>query len=76
VIGGYVYRGSRIPGLVGTYVFGDLFEPGLRALQMTPAGLRERNLGISVSNLVSFGEDNGGELYAFSIAGDIFKIVP
>jgi hypothetical protein len=43
---------------------------------MTSAGPRERDLGISVSNLVAFGEDGAGELYAFSIAGDIYKIVP
>ncbi|MGH2805825.1 MAG: PQQ-dependent sugar dehydrogenase [Actinomycetota bacterium] len=76
VIGGYVYRGTKIPGLVGTYVFGDLFNPELRALRMTQAGLRERELGISVSNLVSFGEDNAGELYALSLSGPIFRIAP
>ena len=33
VIGGYVYRGSAIPGLQGTYLFGDEcsgFDPGRR----------------------------------------------
>jgi glucose/arabinose dehydrogenase len=76
VIGGYVYRGSRIPGLVGAYVFGDLFNSQLRALRMTGAGVRVRNLGISVTNLVSFGEDNTGELYALSLSGPVFRIVP
>ncbi|HYD09726.1 MAG TPA: PQQ-dependent sugar dehydrogenase, partial [Acidimicrobiales bacterium] len=33
VAGGFVYRGSAIPGLVGTYLFADTYEGELRALR-------------------------------------------
>jgi glucose/arabinose dehydrogenase len=76
VIGGYVYRGNDIPGLVGAYVFGDLFNADLRALRVEDGEVQETELGASVENLVAFGEDNEGELYALSLAGAMYRIVP
>jgi glucose/arabinose dehydrogenase len=76
VIGGYVYRGSRIPGLGGAYVFGDLFNPELQALRVEGDDARVRGLGVAVENLVSFGEDVSGELYAISLSGPMFRIAP
>lgn len=63
VIGGYVYRGSEVPELYGKYVFGDFCGP---------VGLAEVDAGgdwsfvfltTSLPDLVTFGEDSGGELY-------------
>lgn len=76
VIGGYVYRGDEIPELVGSYVFGDLFNPELRSLELVGGEVRERGLGVRVENLVSFGEDSSGELYALSLSGPIFRLAP
>lgn len=76
VIGGYVYRGSQISGLAGAYVFGDLFKPELQALTMAGGEASVRGLGVEVDNLVSFGEDGTGELYAISLSGPVFRIVP
>jgi glucose/arabinose dehydrogenase len=76
VIGGYVYRGSAIPGLAGWYVFGDFFNSELRALRVAGGTVRERELGATVENLSAFGEDAAGELYALSLSGPVFKIVP
>lgn len=75
VIGGYVYRGTRIRGLTGAYIFGDLFEPELRALRLTGGGARVEGLGVTVENLVSFGEDGAGELYALSLSGPVYRLV-
>ena len=75
VIGGFVYRGRRIPALVGAYVFGDLFNSDLRTLRMERGEARESGLGVAVENLVSFGEDVAGELYAISLSGPIYRIV-
>jgi glucose/arabinose dehydrogenase len=76
VIGGYVYRGRRIPELAGAYVFGDFFTPELQALRVASGEARVRGLGVEVENLVSFGEDAAGELYAISLSGSVFRIVP
>jgi glucose/arabinose dehydrogenase len=76
VIGGYVYRGSAIPGLRGAYLFGDLYNPAIRML--VPAGDRysHRTLGVGVANLSSFGEDLAGELYLLSLSGPVYRLVP
>jgi glucose/arabinose dehydrogenase len=76
VIGGYVYRGSAIPELAGAYVFGDFSNPELRALRLDDGEARELELGLRVENLVSFGEDGAGELYALSLSGPVYRIHP
>jgi glucose/arabinose dehydrogenase len=77
VIGGYVYRGSAIPGLQGAYVFGDFFNPDLRVLEVDGGRLRRHlELGVEVGNLSSFGQDAEGELYALSLAGPVYRLVP
>jgi glucose/arabinose dehydrogenase len=77
VIGGYVYRGSAIPGLRGAYVFGDFFNRDLRALDVRGGRVqRHVTLGIEVGSLSSFGEDAEGELYAMSLGGEVSRLVP
>ena len=75
VVGGYVYRGSAIPGLRGWYVFGDFCDGQILAWQGPDAG-EPRSLGVSVENLTSFGMDQAGELYATSLAGEVYQLVP
>ena len=78
VIGGYVYRGSAIPALQGTYVFGDYCLGELRGLlQRNGTPLDERSLEASVGQgLRSFGEDHHGELYVLTESGPILRIEP
>jgi glucose/arabinose dehydrogenase len=77
VTGGYVYRGSRIPGLQGTYVFGDFCNGGLQGLRLEGGrGAEHRDLGLVVGQLASFGEDLDGELYVLSLAEGLFRIDP
>jgi hypothetical protein len=76
VIGGHVYRGSAIPALRGAYLFGDLFNPRIRMLVPSKRGFRHMELGIRVDNLVSFGQDQAGELYLLSIAGPVYRLAP
>jgi glucose/arabinose dehydrogenase len=76
VIGGYVYRGEDLTELAGAYVFGDFYNSELRALRLDEQGrAHERELGLRVENLVSFGEDARGELYALSLSGSVFRLV-
>jgi glucose/arabinose dehydrogenase len=79
VTGGYVYRGSAIPALTGSYLYGDFCESEVRVLEVedgevTGSGL----LGVSVNQgtLVSFGEDAEGELYVLSFEGTLSRIDP
>ncbi|MGI9659105.1 MAG: PQQ-dependent sugar dehydrogenase, partial [Gaiellaceae bacterium] len=77
VVGGFVYRGAAIPSLTGLYVFGDFGSGFVKALSLDEASVpKVADLPFSIPNLVSFGEDNAGELYAIAISGGVFKIVP
>jgi glucose/arabinose dehydrogenase len=77
VVGGYVYRGEAMPGLRGWYVFGDFCTGSIQVLQLTPGGRRVYlAAGGAVQQLSSFGQDQHGELYALSMAGDVYKLVP
>ena len=77
VTGGYVYRGTAIPDLVGAYVFGDYCEGQLEALVLRgDRATGHRLLGLRVDGLASFGEDAKGELYVLALSGDVFKLVP
>jgi uncharacterized repeat protein (TIGR03806 family) len=77
--GGYVYRGSVIPNLVGRYLFADFGSGRLWTLArnttptktMTDTEALATNLSIS-----SFGQDVDGELYVVNLGGTLHKIVP
>jgi glucose/arabinose dehydrogenase len=77
VTGGYVYRGSLVPALFGTYLFGD-FCTGViwrarfdQATGWAATVLHDTNFTIS-----TFGEDEEGELYVADYgAGFIYRIV-
>lgn len=78
VTGGFVYRGAALPGLTGAYIYGDFCEGSLFALVPKGDGYERIGLGVNAgrSQLVSFGEDNVGELYVIAIGGAISKLVP
>ncbi len=88
VIGGYVYRGQNIPGLTGTYLYGN--SVGSPELPQDIAALRyvdgelcdnqrlpDLNPEDGVFALGSFGEDANGELYlAYVGSGHVLRIIP
>ena len=77
VTGGYVYRGSRVPGLAGAYLFGDFCNGQVRALRLAGGKvIEQRALGLEVPNLASFGEDHQGEIYVLSLSGGVFRVEP
>jgi len=70
ITGGYVYRGTRIPALRGTYLFADYCDGELRGLtQVDGRVTAERRLGVQPGNVVSFGQDAAGELYVLTPSG-------
>ena len=75
VTGGYVYRGSRIPGLGGAYVFADYCVGQLRAIRLADGRVvDERAFSATTRFLSGFGQDLGGELYALSQEGGVFRV--
>lgn len=72
VTGGYVYRGTVYPELVGKYVFGDYCNSRI-ALLDDSANITWSNP--FTGNFATFGEDNSGELYVAGISnGIVYKI--
>lgn len=78
VTGGYVYRGSDVPELVGWYVFGDFGSGRIFAIPATTTELTAPEILLDTSlSIVTFGEDVAGELYLVHInAGTIHKVEP
>lgn len=77
VTGGYVYRGTAIPDLVGAYVFADFCAGALEAIRLKDGRVVDhRILGPVVPSLSSFGEDAQGELYAMSLGGGLYRLAP
>ena len=83
VIGGYVYRGKLIWPLLGVYLYADYCNGEVRGLLRKPDNqIEDAGFGIRVPNgllehggsITSFGEDNDGELFVLSAAGNIYKI--
>ena len=72
VTGGYVYRGTQVPELVGRYVYGDFVTGRIWAAgRVANVLLMDTTLRIS-----TFGEDENGELYvADYTTGTIFRFI-
>jgi len=75
ITGGFVYRGSAIPDLVGWYVFGDFGSGRIFAVPAdsltgtSPTELLSSGLSIS-----TFAEGNDGELYVVDYGGTLRQI--
>jgi glucose/arabinose dehydrogenase len=77
VTGGYVVRDRSLPALFGRYVYGDFCAGELRSFKpATPEARDDRSLDLEVPSLSSFGEDNEGHVYAVSLDGPVYRLVP
>jgi glucose/arabinose dehydrogenase len=76
ITGGYVYRGSDLPGLVGAYLFSDFCAGEVMALRLKAGKVVDHaSLGLKLTVPSSFGEDQDGELYLLSLQGPVYRIV-
>jgi glucose/arabinose dehydrogenase len=78
VTGGFVYRGTRIAGLQGTYVFGDFCSARLWTLgdvdgEIIPVPIET---GVPIVSLTALGEDADGEIWAMDLTGNVFRLDP
>jgi glucose/arabinose dehydrogenase len=77
VVGGYVYRGSKIPNLHGAYLYSDNCDGKVRALVQQGGRVADsRDLGLTVPSLSSFGEGPDGEIYLMSLTNGFFRLDP
>lgn len=78
IIGGPVYGGTQLPGLVRRYVYGDFCAGTLWSLRGTPEGgaADVRPEAAKVPQLTHIGEDADGELVFASANGSLYRAVP
>lgn len=71
ITGGYVYRGSSIPGLIGRYVFGDFSTGRIYSLISDGDGGWEIDVldDSSGFNISTFAQDQNRELYVVNYSG-------
>jgi Glucose / Sorbosone dehydrogenase len=75
VTGGYVVRDPGLAELYGRYVYADFYAGGIRSfVPAVPDALDDRSEGVTIEQLVSFGEDSCGRVYAVSLGGPVFRL--
>ena len=79
ITGGYVYRGARLAGLKGIYVYGDFQSGKLWGLRHDGTKVVwKAPLADTPLQLVAFGEDRAGELYLldYERTKQIHRLIP
>ena len=79
VIGGPVYRGSKLPELDGWFVYGDYITGTLWAIKReSDESYSFQTLCDTDQRIVAFTQGNGGELYVldYDFTGQIYELVP
>lgn len=75
ITGGYVYRGKKVPELVGCYLYGDFVSGKLWGLKYDDKAKKvTANYVLQGDNLpvMTYGEDEAGEVYFTTPFGQIF----
>jgi glucose/arabinose dehydrogenase len=66
VTGGYVYRGKKLPELIGSYLYADFVKGPVWALTMRDGKLASNREIAHRGQISSFAEDRDGEVYAIA----------
>jgi hypothetical protein len=74
VTGGFVYRGSRLPSLVGKYIYADYITDQVWALSWDGVNPPANSTLLSQFNVPSFGVDKDGELFMASFDGRVYQL--
>jgi glucose/arabinose dehydrogenase len=77
VIGGFVYRGRKIPAIDGLYFYSDYCTGWLKSFKYVDGRVTQQAQWAvgKMGNVASFGLDGLGELYVVDHGGRIFRIV-
>jgi hypothetical protein len=81
VVGGFVYRGCRMPGYHGTYFFSDNGGGFIRSFKyegsFVPMSGATMHPALTTPAIGTFGEDRAGEIVFCSLArGTCSRIIP
>ena len=79
VTGGYVYRGTALGAFAGHYFYADYCQGWVRSFRLSGTGVTEQQEWPTLrpgGQILSFGEDERGELYILSGSGKVFRIEP
>lgn len=75
VTGGYVYRGTAHPDMVGGYFYGDYCTGEIFAVSAgaasPAAGTRLLDTSLQISG---FGQDDAGNLYVLGLGGQVYRL--
>ncbi|HMC55254.1 MAG TPA: PQQ-dependent sugar dehydrogenase, partial [Gemmatimonadaceae bacterium] len=77
ITGGFVYRGTAIPGIRGHYFYSDYCTGFLRSFRYAGGAATDQktwSVG-DPGSVLSFGEDSQGELYVLSASGTVYRLV-
>ncbi len=76
ITGGFVYRGTDVPSLTGWYVMADYTSDNFWLIGPNGSGgwTTDLQTNVPVVDIVSFGEDDDGEMYVSSIGGPVYKV--
>jgi hypothetical protein len=78
VTGGYVYRGTAIPSLAGTYFYSDFCGGWVRSFRFASGRATDQREWPELrpgGRVTSFGQDAAGELYLLTSEGGVYRIV-
>ena len=78
ITGGYVYRGPKIAGLSGRYVYADYCSGKMWTLATSggaPSDVSDVVSAAGAKSIVSFGQDGSGILYVCSAEGTLYRFV-
>ncbi|HET6761814.1 MAG TPA: PQQ-dependent sugar dehydrogenase [Gemmatimonadaceae bacterium] len=77
VIGGFVYRGQKIPEIQGQYFYSDYCNSWLRSFGFADGKVTDQHewaVG-RLGSVTSFGEDSQRELYITTSSGRVYRII-
>lgn len=80
VTGGYVVRDRQLESLYGRYLYADFCQGQLRSFSAADAvpgpAADDSAVGLQVPSISSFAEDQSGRIYAISLDGPVYRLVP
>ncbi len=76
ITGGVVSRDPRLPAVDGLYLWSDLCDDQLYAIDPAAPTITERPLGLPVKQPTSFGTDALDRTYVTTAGGDLYRLDP